>query len=451
QNVTSATVSGLADATTYYFAVTAYNSSYGESMPSNEVSCLTAGTPPSPTPTPTATPSPTPTSSLQATYFGKDADVVGPGNSLVPDGEADHHVQLSGLRGTPTRVQVTEGAQNHWENPFDGVHWDMLVVQTGNSADLYFAGTVLTQRIFHISAFYADGTIDTATVAVNTTPAPTATPIPTASPTPTPVATPVPTPIPSTFVNVSTRASVQTGDNVLIGGLIISGTEPKRVLLRTMGPTLSAVGVAGAMNDPQMSLHDSTGARIAFNDNWRSAQAEVEATGLAPSNDAEAAIVATLAPGAYTAILSGAGGTSGVALLELYDLDHGNSRIANISTRSKVGTGDSVMIGGFIVGGEQPAQVVVRALGPSLASAGVEGALADPVLELYNSSGSRIFANDNWAAEQADQIAATSLAPSDPRESAIAATIAPGAYTAIVRGAHNLTGVALVEVYYVGQ
>ncbi len=256
------------------------------------------------------------------------------------------------------------------------------------------------------------------------TPAPTATPVP---PAPTPSPKPDPTPratpaaIRSSFLNVSTRANVQTGDNVLIGGLIISGDAPKRVILRALGPSLANAGVAGALRDPVLSLHDSTGAMIASNDNWRSNADAVDATNLPPSSDLEAAIVTTLAPGAYTAIVSGANGGKGVALFELYDLDRESARIANISTRGKVGMGDAVMIGGFIVGGDQPAQVVVRALGPSLASAGVSGVLLDPVLELYNSSGSRIFQNDNWGAEQEAQIAASSLAPSDSREAAIMA------------------------------
>ena len=257
--------------------------------------------------------------------------------------------------------------------------------------------------------------------------------------------------MPTTLLNVSTRGTVLAGDNVMIGGVIISGTTPKRVIVRALGPSLAAAGVIGALPDPVLRLHDSTGAVIATNDNWRTNEGAVAATGFAPAHDADAAIVTTLAPGAYTAIISGAYGHQGVALFELYDLDPGNSRIANISTRARVGTGDSVMIGGFIVGGDQPGQVVVRALGPSLAAAGVAGALYDPVLELYNSAGTRIFLNDNWQAEQADQIAATSLAPNDPRESAMIATLPPGAYTVIVRGSWGLTGVALIEAYYVGR
>jgi hypothetical protein len=237
----------------------------------------------------------------------------------------------------------------------------------------------------------------------------------------------------------------------MIGGVIISGTTPKRVIVRALGPSLTAAGVTGALSDPVLRLHDSTGAMIASNDNWRSDEAAVTATGFAPPHVFDSAIVTTLAPGAYTAIISGVNNSRGVALFELYDLDEANSRIANISTRAWVGGGDAVMIGGFIVGGDQPGQVVVRALGPSLAAAGVRQALVDPVLELYNSAGSKIFENDNWQAQQGEQIASTELAPADGREAAMIATLPPGAYTVIVRGARGATGVALIEAYYVGR
>jgi hypothetical protein len=248
-------------------------------------------------------------------------------------------------------------------------------------------------------------------------------------------------------MNVSTRGFVQTGENVLIGGVIITGDAPKKVVLRAMGPSLEAAGVAGALRDPTLRLHDSTGAMIASNDNWRSDAANVQASGLAPANDLEAAIVTTLAPGAYTAVLSGADGGSGIALFELYDSTPGNARIGNISTRGNVKPGDDVMIGGFVIGGTQPTQVVVRAVGPSLVPYGISGALMDPKLELFNGNGSRIFTNDNWRSDQAGQISATSLAPTDDRESAIIATLQPGGYTAIVSGAQGSTGVGLVEVY----
>jgi hypothetical protein len=258
-------------------------------------------------------------------------------------------------------------------------------------------------------------------------------------------------------LNISTRLLVQTGDNVGIGGFIINGTDPKKVILRAIGPSLTAHGVPGALRDPTLELHDHTGAIIAFNDNWRDTQQSViQATGLAPVDIRESAIVQTLAPAAYTAIVRGSGGTSGVALIEAYDLDpSGNSKLANISTRGFVGTGDDVMIGGFIVGGglgvngAGSEEVVVRGIGPSLTRAGVPNALQDPTLELHDGNGALIASNDNWRATQQSEIQATGLAPSDDRESAILATLVQGNYTVILRGKNNTTGVGLVEVYKV--
>ena len=188
------------------------------------------------------------------------------------------------------------------------------------------------------------------------------------------------------------------------------------------------------------------------NDNWKDTQqAEIETTGLAPSMDSESAILATLNPGAYTAIVRGVGGGTGVALVEAYDLDAIAGTTANISTRGFVDTGDNVMIGGFIIGGTTPAKIMIRAIGPSLAAFGVSGVLPDPVLELHDKDGSLIYQNDNWRAEQAQQIIDTTIPPSDESESAIIATLAPGAYTAIVHDAGTAQGVALVEVYMLGQ
>ena len=265
--------------------------------------------------------------------------------------------------------------------------------------------------------------------------------------------------------NISTRLRVLTEDNVLIGGFIITGTTPKNVIVRAIGPSLSGLGVPGALEDPVLELHETVGAIdtiIASNDNWKSdQQAEIEATGLPPTDDLESAIVATLAPvdpsvagsGAYTAIVRGNAGGTGVALVEVYDLDDPlsiTSELANISTRGFVDTGDNVMIGGFIVGptGVENATVVVRAIGPSLESAGVTGALQDPTLELHDSDGAIIASNDNWMDSPDKQtIIDDNLAPTNDKESALLATLAPGAYTAIVRGALDTTGVGLVEVY----
>lgn len=234
---------------------------------------------------------------------------------------------------------------------------------------------------------------------------------------------------------------------MLIGGVIIGGDVPKKVALRAVGPSLARFGVPGVLRDPKLTLHDARGAMIALNDNWRSNAAAVQATGLAPSDDLEAVIVTTLAPGTYTAILSGAGGTTGVGLFELYDLEPTRARVANISTRGRVEGGDGVLIGGFIIGGTEATQIIIRAIGPSMRAVGVAGALLDPALELYNGNGSRIFGNDNWRSAQEQQILTSGLAPTDDRECAITATLLPGNYTAIVRGTGGSTGVGLVEVY----
>ena len=258
-------------------------------------------------------------------------------------------------------------------------------------------------------------------------------------------------------LNLSTRLLVQTGDNAGIGGFIISGTGPKTVILRAIGPSLTADGVPGALQDPTLELHNHTGALIAFNDNWRDTQqSTIQATGLAPEDNRESAIVQTLAPAAYTAIVRGKAGTSGVALVEAYDLDpNANSKLANISTRGFVGTGDNVMIGGFIVGGglgvngAGSEEVLVRGLGPSLTQRGVPNALQDPTLDLHDGNGAIIALNDNWKDTQQSEIQATGLAPSNDRESAILATLVQGNYTVILRGRNNTTGVGLVEVYKV--
>jgi hypothetical protein len=287
---------------------------------------------------------------------------------------------------------------------------------------------------------------------------PTPTPSATTTPTPTPSATGSPTPTPpSQLLNLSTRKQVGVDDNVLIGGFIVVGTESKKVLLRGLGPSLP---VSGALADPTLELHDGpTTALIASNDNWRdNQQDQIMATGIPPSDELESAIVATLpakpasAGGAgYTGVLAGKNRTTGIGLLEIYDLaSTANSKLANISTRGAVGVGDDVLIGGFIPGpgNHAPLKVLVRALGPSLTAQGVQGALQDPVLELHDANGG-VVVNDNWHdASNAAEIEAT-LPPADNRESAIITTLAPSnaGYTAVVRGANNSIGVALVEVY----
>jgi hypothetical protein len=245
---------------------------------------------------------------------------------------------------------------------------------------------------------------------------------------------------------------VQTGDNVLIGGFIITGNAPKRVIVRGIGPSLP-VGIAGRLADPVLELHGPNGALITSNDSWKDTQqVEIQNSGLAPSNDLESAIVATLAPGGYTAILRGKNATTGVGLVEMYDLDvASDSKLANISSRGFVETGDNVMIAGFIFGnGTNSEKVIIRAIGPTLAASGVANVLADPTLDLHDSNGTLMMSDDNWRddANQEAEILATGLAPSNDLESAIVTTLPPGPYTAIVAGKNGGTGVALAEVYH---
>ncbi len=208
--------------------------------------------------------------------------------------------------------------------------------------------------------------------------------------------------------------------------------------------------VSGTLADPILELHDSTGATIAMNDNWQDSadeQAIIDA-GFDPADENESAILTTLDPGLYTTIVRGVGGTTGAALVEVYDLDRTvDSKLANISTRGLVQTGDNILIGGLIVLGDADTDVLVRAIGPTLGAAGVANALADPILELRDKNGALITTNDNWKDTQQAEIEATNLAPTEESESAILATLSPDSYTAIVRGKDDTTGVALVEVY----
>src|ERR1700730_7011900 len=272
------------------------------------------------------------------------------------------------------------------------------------------------------------------------------------APTPTPTPPPSPTPRSSNLANISTRLNVGADNDVLIGGFIVRGPVPKRMILRAIGPSLTGDGVVGAMADPTLELHDSTGAIIATNDNWQSSAqtSEISASGLAPRNPLESAIIATLQPGNYTTIVRGVNNTTGIALVEGYELDSTATRLVNISTRGHVGFGNDVLIGGFIVTGSDSKTVIVRALGPSLGTGAhpLAGALVNPVLELHDGSGNLLSSNDDWVnSPQYSAIVASGLAPSNPLESAILTTLSPGNYTAIVRGVNNTTGIGLVEVY----
>jgi hypothetical protein len=248
---------------------------------------------------------------------------------------------------------------------------------------------------------------------------------------------------------------VQTGDNVGIGGFIITGTAPKHVLLRVIGPSLTQIGVPDALANPMLELFGPGDFVTMTNDNWRDTQeVAIQATGIPPTNDLESAIDATLAPGAYTAIVRGNGDTSGVALVEVYDLNPAaDSKLANLSTRAFVSTGDNIVIAGFMLG-SNPSQagndrIAVRGIGPSLALAGVPNALANPALELRDNNGALLSANDNWQdnSAQAAELTAAGLAPVSPLESGIAAALPPGLYTALLTGLNNNSGIGVVEVY----
>jgi len=251
--------------------------------------------------------------------------------------------------------------------------------------------------------------------------------------------------------NVSTRGLVSGGDNVLIGGFIVTGTDPKSVVLRALGPSLSGMGLSAVLADPVLSVYNSSGTLIAINDNWQDdpIHSVVEANGLAPANPSEAAVARSLPPGAYTVVVSGKDATAGIGLVELYDISPlSNSTLGNMSTRGSVGTLDNVLISGFIIGDVDSATVVVRAIGPSLASYGVSGVLSDPTLTIYDSNGSVIASNDNWQDDpNAILVQKNGLTPPNAMESALVLHLPAGAYTAIVRGANDGTGVGLAEVY----
>lgn len=243
---------------------------------------------------------------------------------------------------------------------------------------------------------------------------------------------------------------VEAGDNVLIAGFIIEGEANKRILIRGVGPSLATFGIANPLQDPTLELNASGGDLVASNDNWpgNSNAAEILASGLAPSNPNEAALLLSLAPGSYTAVLRGSGGSTGISLLEVYDLDaEGMARVVNISTRGFVLTGENVMIAGLIITGNEPAQLVLRGIGPSLADFGVPDVLADPLLELHDGNGALIQANNNWRDTQQVALQNTGLAPTNNLEAALLVAIPPGNYTAVLKGADGGTGNGLVEVY----
>ena len=253
---------------------------------------------------------------------------------------------------------------------------------------------------------------------------------------------------PPRLSNISTRMQVLTGNDVLIGGFIVGGTQPKTVVVRARGPSLAAAGVPNALANPRLDLYSGQTV-IASNDDWGGAAnaAAIQSSGFAPANAQEAAILLTLGPGAYTAIVSGVGNATGVGIIEVFEVDRPEAPLTNISTRGQVLTGGDVMIGGFVVQGTTPQTVIVRARGPSLASAGIANFLANPFLQLFSGQ-TQIAVNDDWqVSTSAAAIQAAGFAPADSREAAILITLNPGAYTAIVTGVSSGTGVGIIEVF----
>jgi hypothetical protein len=270
-------------------------------------------------------------------------------------------------------------------------------------------------------------------------------------------------------INFSTRMPVRTAESVGIGGFIITGDAPKPVLLRAIGPSLTQAGVSGALGDPVLELHGPGTFGTLANDNWRDdpdQEAAIIATGIPPTDDLEAAIAATLDPGAYTAVVTGKNDTSGVALVEVYDVSLAagrvrptggqgvDSKLANLSTRAFAGTNDNIVIAGFMLGGDGgDTGIVIRGIGPSLTAAGVPDALADPTLELRDGNGELRAANNDWQDNsiQAAELMAAGLAPANQLESGLALVLSPGLYTALLAGRNNGTGIGLVEVYDRGE
>jgi sugar lactone lactonase YvrE len=262
------------------------------------------------------------------------------------------------------------------------------------------------------------------------------------------------------LLNLSTRAFVGTETGVLIGGFILQGDNPATVILRAIGPSLSALGVTDALEDPFLEVFNDAGTSLASNDNWQTGPdaAAIQASGLAPAHPLESALRVTLPAGNYTAVMRGVGdatfvggfqpGLAGVGLVELYDLQLTSSRAANIATRGTVLSGDNVMIAGCIIGGNQTKQIIVRGLGPSLRNLGVNDALENPLLQIFSANGTELAANDNWEqGPDAATIQSLGFAPGSSLEAALLATLLPGAYTAIESPAPNDSGVGLIEIY----
>jgi len=266
---------------------------------------------------------------------------------------------------------------------------------------------------------------------------------------PIPTVVPNPSPIPVQLINIAGRSLVGTGDNVGIAGFIMQGAASKRVLMRATGPSLQASsGISNPLQDPILELHDSNGG-VTINDNWRSTQeTEIQQSGAAPTDNRESAIIATLPPGNHTAVIKGASGSTGIGVVEVFDLQPNQGELGNLAVRGNIQTDDNVLFAGVIISPGDAKRVLFRAIGPELKTHGVPAGIDDTTMELRDINGVLLGSNDNWVdASNATEISNTGIAPLDNRESAILLTLGPGHYTSIVRGANGKTGIGLAEAY----
>lgn len=479
---TSAAVTGLDDGTTYYFVVTAYNAAASESSPSNEVN-LTTPAAPGPSPTPTPTPSPTATQAVIGfALINADTDQPVAGYEQLTNGAVINSAALPTAH-LNIRAHTNPAVVGSVRFGFDGkahAHTENIVPYSifGDQVGDYARGTLaagrhtlsatpFTQRFgggnpgksLSISFSVISGSSSTSTS--SPTPAQTSAAAPTPTVTPAPASSPGANSTPGPIGNegyvshVSTRMWVDSADSAITSGFVIGGTDPKTVILRALGPSLAEAGVAGAVADPKLDLFDSTGTLIASNDNWRDSRESNFLEGapfekLQPANELESAVAITLQPGVYTVAVHAANGSTGVALTEVYDYSSGSdSKLINVRVRGLVGTGDNLLVSGLTVGGDRSTNLLVRALGPSLANEGIADTLSDPSLEIYDSSGSLIRSDDNWTdnLEEATRITESGFAPGNVSEPAITVTLEPGNYTIVVQGKNDLVGVALLELH----
>lgn len=417
---------------------------------------------PTPTPSPTATPQPTATPSATPNPTATPTPTPTPITSVALSWNGSTSANIAGYR-------VAYGATS-------GIYTQRLDV--GNKTAAVISGLTGGQTYYFAVSAYNTSAAESApsnevsfntgsATSTTTTSLPSSTPAGTtassssssssspAGQTTTPATSSTSSTTSSYLTNLSTRVHVGTNNNVEIVGFTITGTERKTVIVRALGPTLRQFGVAGVLADPMLEIHDRSGNVIASNDGWQSSQAAIFATGgryhaFQPANALEPAIAITLPGGTYSVVVHGKNNSQGIALAEIYDLAPANaSKLSNISTRALVGTGDNVLVGGVTVKGSSALQVVIRALGPSLARYGITNSLANPAMSLYNGDGTLVRSTDNWTdnSAQANQLMTSGYAPGDQREPAMMTLLAGGTYTAVVKGQNNTTGVALFDAY----